>query len=91
MSIIINEKTMVLMQGITGREARIRAKLMLDYGTHLVAGVTPGKGGQSVFDVPVFDTIREAKEHFPEISVTTVFCARIDSKRMLLLKQLMQE
>lgn len=73
MSIIINEKTMVLMQGITGREARIRAKLMLDYGTHLVAGVTPGKGGQTVFDVPVFDTVREAKEHFPEISVTTVF------------------
>ncbi len=73
MSIIINENTKVLMQGITGREARIRASLMLDYGTKLVAGVTPGKGGQSVFGVPVFDTVQEAKTFCPEISITAIF------------------
>lgn len=73
MSIIINEKTMVLMQGITGREARIRAKLMLDYSANLVAGVTPGKGGQSVYGVPVFDTVQEAKAYCPELSVTAIF------------------
>lgn len=73
MAILINEKTKVIMQGITGREARIRAKLMLGYGTKLVAGVTPGKGGQDVSGVPVFDTVMEAKSHYPGITVSAVF------------------
>jgi len=73
MAILINENTKVLMQGITGREARIRAKLMLDYGTKLVAGVTPGKGGQEVLGVPVYDTVMEAKELNPEMSVSAIF------------------
>ncbi|MBD3368367.1 MAG: succinate--CoA ligase subunit alpha [Candidatus Eisenbacteria bacterium] len=62
MSIYIDEKTRVCVQGITGRDGGFHARGMLDYGTNVVAGVTPGKGGQSVEDVPVFDTVREAVE-----------------------------
>lgn len=50
----------VLVQGITGRQARFWTEQMQDYGTDVVAGVTPGKGGESVLDVPVFDSVREA-------------------------------
>ncbi len=55
MSILIDQTKRVLVQGITGREGRTRAHLMKEYGTQVVAGVTPGKGGQEVDDVPVFD------------------------------------
>jgi succinyl-CoA synthetase alpha subunit len=57
---LIDEKTKVLVQGITGTQGQFHTKSMLDYGTQVVAGVTPGKGGQSVHGVPVFDTIKEA-------------------------------
>jgi len=60
MSILIDERTQVLVQGITGRLGREHAKFMKEYGTKVVAGVTPGKGGQTVHDVPVYDTVREA-------------------------------
>jgi succinyl-CoA synthetase alpha subunit len=50
----------VLVQGITGREGQFHTRGMLDYGTQVVSGVTPGKGGQEVFGVPVFDTVRDA-------------------------------
>jgi succinyl-CoA synthetase alpha subunit len=62
MSILIGRDTRLVVQGITGREGEFHARAMLDYGTPLVAGVTPGKGGQRVLDgrVPVFDTIEEA-------------------------------
>jgi succinyl-CoA synthetase alpha subunit len=50
----------VLIQGITGREGMARSKLMRDYGTRVVAGCTPGKGGQEVLGLPVFDTVRES-------------------------------
>ncbi|MBM3863754.1 MAG: succinate--CoA ligase subunit alpha [Verrucomicrobia bacterium] len=61
MAILINESTKVLVQGITGAFGARHAKLSLDYGTHLVAGVTPGKGGQ-LFEgkVPIFDTTHDA-------------------------------
>jgi len=62
MSILVDEKTRVLVQGITGREGSFHTQQMLAYGTNVVAGVTPGKGGQSVHDVPVFDTVAEAVE-----------------------------
>jgi succinyl-CoA synthetase alpha subunit len=52
----------VLIQGITGTYGRLHTKLMLDYGTNVAAGVTPGKGGQSVLGVPVFNTVAEAVE-----------------------------
>jgi succinyl-CoA synthetase alpha subunit len=61
-SILIGRDTRLVVQGITGREGEFHARAMLEYGTPLVAGVTPGKGGQRVLDgrVPVFDTIDEA-------------------------------
>lgn len=60
MSILINKETRVLVQGITGREGRFHTQRMLEYGTNIVAGVTPGKGGEWVEGVPVFDTVQEA-------------------------------
>ena len=62
MSILINEKSKVLVQGLTGREGMFHGQQMLDYGTNIVAGVTPGKGGQEVLGVPVFNTVAEAVE-----------------------------
>lgn len=61
MSILINENTKLLVQGITGRDGSFHAQKMLEYGTKVVAGVTPGKGGQDVFGIPVFNSVAEAK------------------------------
>lgn len=60
MSILVDEKTRLVVQGLTGREGAFHGKQMLDYGTNIVAGVTPGKGGQEQFGVPIFDTVAEA-------------------------------
>jgi succinyl-CoA synthetase alpha subunit len=60
MSILVNKKTRLVVQGITGREGEFHARQMIEYGTNVVAGVTPGKGGDWVAGVPVFDTVREA-------------------------------
>ena len=60
MSILIDEKTKLIIQGITGREGTFHGQRMLEYGTKVVAGVTPGKGGSEVFGIPVYDTVREA-------------------------------
>ncbi len=60
MSIIVNQSTRVIVQGITGREGRFHTASMLQYGTRVVAGVTPGKGGEEVDGVPVYDTAAEA-------------------------------
>ncbi|TKJ28678.1 MAG: succinate--CoA ligase subunit alpha [Chloroflexi bacterium B3_Chlor] len=73
MAILIDESTKVLVQGITGREAQVRVRLMAEYGTKVVAGVTPGRGGRTVEGVPVYDTVKEAKEHHPDISVSAIF------------------
>jgi len=62
MAILLNRDTRVLVQGITGRDGSFHAKLMLEYGTKVVGGVTPGKGGNEVHGLPVFDTMREAVE-----------------------------
>jgi len=58
----IDEETRVLVQGITGSQGRFHTGLMLDYGTKVVTGVTPGRGGETVEGVPVFDTIAEAQQ-----------------------------
>jgi succinyl-CoA synthetase alpha subunit len=60
MSILLDENTPVLVQGITGRSGRFHTRLMLAYGTRIVAGVSPGKGGEQVEGVPVFNTVKEA-------------------------------
>jgi succinyl-CoA synthetase alpha subunit len=62
MSILVGHDTRLVVQGITGREGEFHSRAMLEYGTHIVAGVTPGKGGQSALDgsVPVFDTMADA-------------------------------
>ncbi len=74
MSIFVNEDTRVLVQGITGRDGSFHAKQMLEYGTQLVAGVTPGKGGQRFASaVPIFDTVTDAvRETQAEASVIYV-------------------
>lgn len=73
MSILVDENTRVVVQGATGREAVLRIKLMQAYGTKVVAGVTPGKGGQVVEGVPVYNTVREAVDRHPEIDVSAIF------------------
>ncbi len=73
MSILVDEDTKVLVQGITGREASEKVPEMLDYGTNVVAGVTPGKGGQEVSGVPVYDTVKEALNEHPEINASLVY------------------
>ena len=62
MSILVNRETRLLVQGLTGREGGFHSDAMLEYGTNIVAGVTPGKGGQTALDgrVPVYDTVAEA-------------------------------
>jgi len=70
---LVDEDTRVLVQGITGTQGRFHTKLMLEYGTEIVAGVTPGRGGGEVEGVPVYDTISEAQEsHTPDASIIFV-------------------
>ena len=60
MSVLVDNNTRLIVQGITGREGSFHAQQMLDYGTKVVAGVTPGKGGTKHLGVPVFNTVAEA-------------------------------
>ena len=60
MSILLDRDTKVIVQGITGRMARYHTKDMVNYGTNVVGGVVPGKGGECVEGVPVFDTVKDA-------------------------------
>jgi len=72
MAILITDKTKVLIQGITGKEGSKVALQMQNYGTKVLAGVTPGKGGQEVHRVPVYNTIAEALENHPGINTSFV-------------------
>ncbi len=60
MSILVNKDTKVIVQGITGRDGSFHTQQMIDYGTQIVGGVTPGKGGQTIFDKPIFNSVAEA-------------------------------
>ena len=62
MSILVNKNTKVVVQGLTGREGQFHAQQMMDYGTRVVAGVTPGKAGQESLGVPIFNTVADAVE-----------------------------
>ncbi|MBI9088566.1 MAG: succinate--CoA ligase subunit alpha [Desulfobacterium sp.] len=79
MSIFINRETKLVVQGITGKEGRFHTRQCMEYGTNVVAGVTPGKGGQTMDNVPVFNTVRLAVEatgaNASMIFVPPPFCA----------------
>jgi succinyl-CoA synthetase alpha subunit len=62
MSILVNSQTRVLVQGITGKEGQFHTQQCIAYGTNVVAGVTPGKGGQKMDSVPVFNTVQDARD-----------------------------
>jgi succinyl-CoA synthetase alpha subunit len=73
MSILVDEDTRVVVQGITGGEGKFHTGQMIEYGTNVVAGAVPGKGGQEVAGVPVYDTVREAvREEDADASVVFV-------------------
>lgn len=63
MSILVNSETRVVVQGITGREGTFHTRQCVEYGTNVVAGVTPGKGGQNMDQIPVFDTVGQAVQN----------------------------
>jgi succinyl-CoA synthetase alpha subunit len=63
MAILVDKNTRLLVQGITGREGSFHTKQMIDYGTNVVGGITPGKGGEWAHGVPVFDTVRKAVDN----------------------------
>jgi succinyl-CoA synthetase alpha subunit len=73
MGILVSKDTRVIVQGITGRLGALQTKMMLEYGTKIVAGVTPGKGGGTIFGIPIYDSVEEAlSEHEAEASILYV-------------------
>ena len=83
MSILIGEHTKVITQGITGKSGMFHTRLSQEYAPRFVGGVTPGKGGSNVLDLPVFDTVAEAKERtelqcFHDLCATSL-CSRCNS------------
>ena len=73
MGILINKETKVVVQGITGREGSVRTKYMKDYGTNLIGGTSPGKMGQEVHGVPVFNTVKEIDREQADIDFSVIF------------------
>lgn len=72
MAILVDKDTKVLVQGITGKAGRFHAEQCIEYGTKVIGGVTPGKGGMQVLDVPVYDTVQEAFQKEP-FDVSLIF------------------
>jgi succinyl-CoA synthetase alpha subunit len=83
MSILLNESSRVLIQGITGQQARTHLSYMMRYGTRVVAGVAPGKGGQVVEGVPVYDSVKAAKGRHP-IDISVLFVPASQAKNAAL-------
>jgi len=73
MAILLHRDARVICQGLTGRAGRYHAAQCLAYGTNVIAGVTPGKGGQSVDGLPVFDTVHQAQQQLGTIDATMIF------------------
>lgn len=84
MAILINQNTKVLVQGITGKEGQKATKAMLDYGTNVLGGVRPGKGGETVMDKPVFNTVAEAKESLDGITTAALYVPPFACKKAIL-------
>lgn len=76
MSILINQETSIMIIGITGKQGRVHTKRTLESGANLLAGVAPGKGGEEVEGVPVFETVAQARERFPEIRTAMILAPR---------------
>ena len=73
MSVLVNKDTRVLVQGITGREGGFQTERCIEYGTKVVAGCTPGRGGETAYGVPVFNTVAEAVEKAGPIDCSLIF------------------
>ncbi len=73
MAILIDKNTKVIVQGITGREGSLRSKYMKEYGTKVVAGTSPGRGGQEVNGIPVYNTVKEAVKEHGAIDMSVTF------------------
>lgn len=84
MAILINENTRTIVQGITGVNAALHTKFMLDYGTKIVAGVTPGKGGQKIEGVPVYDTVGQCLKEHPDATVSSIWVPARFAKEAIL-------
>jgi len=84
LSIIIKTGTSVMIQGITGRFGQFIARNMLDTGTNVVAGVTPGRGGQRVWDIPVYDSVREAWEAHGPVEADVILVPGPEAKTALI-------
>lgn len=80
MSILVDKDTKLLIQGITGREASEKLPEMVEYGTDVIAGVTPGKGGQEIKGIPIYDTVEEALTKNPEINASLVYVPAVNAK-----------
>lgn len=72
MAILVDENTRVIIQGITGRTGQFAARYMLEYGTNLVGGVTPGRGGGEVWGVPVYNSIDELVDDYGEVDASVI-------------------
>ena len=72
MGMITSRNNRILIQGITGKQGTVICRDMIDYGTSVVAGVTPGKGGTRIYDIPVYDSVDSALKHHPDIDISLI-------------------
>lgn len=73
MSILLDKDTRVIVQGMTGREGSLRTAFMKEYGTKVIAGVTPGRGGEEVIGIPIYNTVKEAIKNHGMVDVSVTF------------------
>ncbi|KKT04963.1 MAG: Succinyl-CoA synthetase (ADP-forming) alpha subunit [Candidatus Magasanikbacteria bacterium GW2011_GWD2_43_18] len=84
MSILITKNTKILVQGITGNEGEKATRAMIEYGTDVIGGVRPGKGGEEVLGKPVFNTVAEAVVAIPDITTSTIYVPPFAAKSAIL-------
>ncbi len=73
MAILFPDQPKIIIQGITGREASMVARHMIQYGTSIMAGVTPGKGGEEIFGIPIYDTVRDTSRHLERADISIIY------------------